>query len=79
MKATKLFTEFFESEKAAGLVLIACTVVSLGIANSGLGQSYQHVWHAGLFSRPLEFWINDGLMTFSSFSSLDSRSNAKSM
>lgn len=64
MKATKLFTEFFESEKAAGLVLIACTVVSLVLANSGLGESYQHIWHAGLFSRNVEFWINDGLMTF---------------
>jgi NhaA family Na+:H+ antiporter len=64
MKATKLFTEFFESEKAAGLVLIACTAVSLMIANSGLGNSYQHIWHADLFSKPLEFWINDGLMTF---------------
>jgi len=63
MKASKLFSEFFESEKAAGLVLIACTAVSLSIANSGLGQSYQHLWHAGLFSRPIEFWINDGLMT----------------
>lgn len=63
MRASKLFIEFFESEKAAGLVLIACTAVSLAIANSGLGQSYQHIWHAGLFSKPLEFWINDGLMT----------------
>jgi len=63
MKASKLFSEFFESEKAAGLVLIACTAVSLGIANSGLGQAYQHIWHGDLFSRPIEFWINDGLMT----------------
>jgi Na+:H+ antiporter, NhaA family len=63
MKATKLFSEFFDSEKAGGLILIACTAVSLVLANSALGQSYQHIWHTDLFSKPLEFWINDGLMT----------------
>lgn len=63
MKAAKLFSEFFESEKAGGLVLIVCTAVSLAMANSGLGDMYQHVWHAEVFSKPLEFWINDGLMT----------------
>ncbi len=63
MNPTKLFTEFFESEKAGGLILIGCTLISLILANSAIGPSYQHLWHAGLFSKSLEFWINDGLMT----------------
>ena len=63
MKPTKLFSEFFESEKAGGLILIVCTLVSLSLANSAIGPSYQHLWHAGLMSKSVEFWINDGLMT----------------
>jgi Na+:H+ antiporter, NhaA family len=63
MPITRLFKEFFESEKAGGLVLIICTLLSLGIANSYLGADYQHFWHIEIGTRPIEFWINDGLMT----------------
>jgi NhaA family Na+:H+ antiporter len=63
MKLTKLFSEFFESEKSSGLILIACTAVSLLLANSAVGDSYLHFWHYELLGRPVEFWINDGLMT----------------
>ncbi len=63
MKITRLFKDFFESEKAGGLILIACTLISLGLANSYLGENYQHFWHAEIGERPIEFWINDGLMT----------------
>lgn len=63
MKVTKLFDEFFHSEKAGGLILMICTAVSLLLANSAWGESYQHVWHTGVGPKPLEFWINDGLMT----------------
>ena len=63
MKITRLFKDFFESEKAGGLILIACTLLSLGIANSFFGEHYQHFWHRELGGRPIEFWINDGLMT----------------
>jgi NhaA family Na+:H+ antiporter len=34
MRVTKLFKDFFDSEKAGGLVLIVCTILSLFIANS---------------------------------------------
>jgi NhaA family Na+:H+ antiporter len=44
MKATKLFTDFFNSEKAGGLVLIACTILSLILANSNFGADYHHFW-----------------------------------
>jgi NhaA family Na+:H+ antiporter len=63
MKITRLFKDFFESERAGGLILIACTLLSLGIANSFFGEHYQHFWHSELGGRPIEFWINDGLMT----------------
>ncbi len=63
MKLTKLFTGFFESEKAGGLVLIACTLVSLLLSNAFIGESYIHFWHTSIFNHPLEYWINDGLLT----------------
>lgn len=62
MKLTRLFRDFFESEKAGGLVLIFCTVVSLLIANSGWAHAYAHIWHAPIAGQPTEYWINDGLM-----------------
>lgn len=63
MKITKLYTEFFESEKAGGFLLIGCTVLSLILANSAFREHYQHLWHMPVGPRSLEFWINDGLMT----------------
>ena len=62
MKATKLFKEFFESEKAGGLVLIACTIVSLALANSIFGADYQNIFKIKLVGLSIEHWINDGLM-----------------
>src|SRR4249920_934319 len=62
MRLSKLFRDFFESEKTAGLILIVCTIVSLALTNF-LGHSYSGIWHIAIFSRSLEFWINDGLMT----------------
>ena len=63
MKLTKLFNEFFKSEKSAGLILMLCSIVSLLLANSAFGQNYIHLWHIDILSKPTEFWINDGLMT----------------
>lgn len=63
MKLTKLFIDFFESEKSSGVILIACTIISLVLTNLSFGESYTHFWHSDIFSKPLEFWINDGLMT----------------
>lgn len=61
-KLSKTFTNFFNSEKAGGIVLIACTVVSLLLTNSPIGENYlklRHFYAAGL---SIEQWINDGLM-----------------
>jgi NhaA family Na+:H+ antiporter len=63
MKLTKIFTAFFNSEKTGGLTLIACTVISLVIANSAFGEGYHHFWQTQFAGHSIEHWINDGLMT----------------
>jgi NhaA family Na+:H+ antiporter len=72
MKSTfsKLFTDFFNSEKAGGFILIGCTILALLIANSSAGGPYLNFWHhqigfegEGLnLNHPIEVWVNDGLM-----------------
>ncbi|MCE9573285.1 MAG: Na+/H+ antiporter NhaA [Deltaproteobacteria bacterium] len=62
---------FLAIEAASGLVLIAATAVALALANSPWADAYDHVWHTPIglavgdwaFTRPLHFWVNDGLMT----------------
>lgn len=63
MKVTKLFNEFFESEKAGGLILIFCTAFSLLVSNSSFQLNYFGLWHLPFAGYPVEHWINDGLMT----------------
>lgn len=62
MKATKLFKDFFDSEKAGGLILIGCTVLSLILANSGFGAGYHQFWQTKVSGHSIEHWVNDGLM-----------------
>lgn len=65
-----MFREFFKSEKSGGMILIGCTIISLIVANTGLGEGYTHFWHqhvdlsfAGFeLDYSIEHWINDGLM-----------------
>lgn len=59
---TKLFIEFFKTEKSSGIVLILCTIVSLSLANSSLATSYLSIWQVSVLGHPLVYWINDGLM-----------------
>jgi Na+:H+ antiporter, NhaA family len=58
-----LFSDFFESGRAGGFILILCTFVSVLVSNSSFGASYSYFWHALIGGKPIEFWINDGLMT----------------
>jgi len=53
---------FIESEKSGGLILIVCTLISILLANSGLGQYYLGIWDFHLGSHSVAHWINDGLM-----------------
>ncbi|MBC7605504.1 MAG: Na+/H+ antiporter NhaA [Burkholderiales bacterium] len=62
MKLTKLFTTFFESEKAGGMILVLVTLLSLTLANSVWQSPYIEFWHTQLGSHTLVEWINDGLM-----------------
>ena len=62
MTLTKLFKEFFDSEKAGGLILIGCTILSLTLANSNLGADYKHFWLNEFAGHSIEHWVNDGLM-----------------
>jgi NhaA family Na+:H+ antiporter len=61
-KLSRTFTNFFDSEKAGGILLIVCTVVSLLITNSALGANYLHFWHLEVGGLSLELWVNDALM-----------------
>ena len=63
MRLTKLFTEFFDSEKAGGLILVFATAISLILANSVFQTDYINFWHFDLGGHSLTHWINDGLMT----------------
>ena len=66
-----MFREFFQSEKTGGMILLAATITSLVIANSGYGSTYSSFWHQYLdlsfgpvsLKYSIEHWINDGLMT----------------
>lgn len=60
---TKLFKEFYESEKSGGIVLICCTLISIIVANSSFQSSYLAFWHVKIGGFDLQHLINDGLMT----------------
>jgi NhaA family Na+:H+ antiporter len=63
MILTKLYKEFFNSEKAGGLILLSMTILSLLFANSHFNPSYTSFWTLELGGHNLVHWINDGLMT----------------
>lgn len=63
MTLTKLFKDFFDSEKAGGLILIGCTILSLTLANSNFGADYHLFWQTQFSGHSIEHWVNDGLMT----------------
>jgi NhaA family Na+:H+ antiporter len=57
------FKQFFESEKAGGLVLLFFTILSLLFANSSFQDQYLNFWNTvSIGGMTLNLWINDGLM-----------------
>jgi Na+:H+ antiporter, NhaA family len=62
---------FLQIESAGGLVLLACTLAALVLANSALAEQFEALWQVkvglrvGAFGleKALLLWINDGLMT----------------
>ncbi|RPH28490.1 MAG: Na+/H+ antiporter NhaA [Bacteroidales bacterium] len=63
MDITKLFNDFYKSEKTGGLILVLATLISLFLANSPFQIDYLYFWHHGLFGYSFVKIINDGLMT----------------
>lgn len=63
MRITKILKEFIASERAGGFVLIVCTILSLALSNSLLGEDYLKIWNFSIASHSVTHWINDGLMT----------------
>lgn len=55
------FKEFFRSKSVGGVVLIACVVLSLLIANSRWGNDFEQLLQKE-FGYSILVWINDGLM-----------------
>lgn len=63
--------EFIKDSRAVGIILLACTIISLILANSGWKESYIHFMERDLhflsflqLPHSLLHWINDGLMAF---------------
>jgi NhaA family Na+:H+ antiporter len=66
----KIFAHFFQSSSSGGILLLICVFVSLLIANTGLGTSFNDflAYRLGFetpsvhLEYPILLWINDGLM-----------------
>lgn len=64
------FLAFLRWEASSGVILLACAILALIVANSPLSESYEHLLHypiaigAGeyVLEMGLLHWINDGLM-----------------
>lgn len=61
-KLSKTFKNFFDSEKAGGIALIFCTIVSLIVTNSAFGANYLGFWQMHMGGLSVAEWINDALM-----------------
>ncbi len=62
MKLTRYFKNFFHSSQSSGVILIACVIFSLMIANSSMGEGFQNFLDQQLGAYSVSVWINDGLM-----------------
>jgi len=64
------FKNFFSSTSASGMILFACLILSLLLANSPIGASFQNLLDTAIgfetesihLRYSLALWINDGLM-----------------
>jgi len=62
MTLTQHFKDFFKSEKTGGFILIFCTIISLVISNTTVGNAYMQFWETDFQGHSITHWINDGLM-----------------
>src|SRR5687767_12162626 len=63
-KLTKTFKQFFKDKKSSGITLIVCTILSLLVTNSPLGENYVSAWLTYVAGFSLEPRISDVLMAF---------------
>ena len=63
MKLSKVFTAFFDNEKASGIVLLICTAISLTLANTNFKETYLALLEIKIGNLSILHWINEGLMT----------------
>lgn len=68
-KIVSSLQEFIQDSRAVGIVLLACTVIALLVANSAWGHSFHHVLEYPFLAvdglhlpKDAMEWINDGLM-----------------
>ena len=59
---SKSFQAFFDSEKFSAVLLILCTIISLLLANTLIGENYLGFWQARIAGLSIEQWVNDLLM-----------------
>jgi len=65
------FARFLQIESSGGIVLMACTLAALVLANSRWSAAFSDFWQCQIgvdfggvtFNKTLLHWINDGLMT----------------
>ncbi len=62
MLITQYFRKFFRFAQSSGNLLIICVALSLMIANSSLGASFQNFLKYNIGPYSINSWINDGLM-----------------
>lgn len=68
MRITTYFKKFLHSSQSSGIILILCVLISLFIANSSIGPSFQNLLDTEIgtnlfhLNYPISIWINDGLM-----------------
>jgi Na+:H+ antiporter, NhaA family len=62
MVLSQTFQNFVRSEKAGGLLLVACTALAMALANSPAGPGIADLWREVYLGLSLEHWINDALM-----------------
>jgi NhaA family Na+:H+ antiporter len=70
VRLVRPFQEFAAQEATGGILLLACTIAALLLANSPCAEAYAALWHTHLvvgigsvsLNHDLHFWVNDGLM-----------------
>ncbi|MBK8011622.1 MAG: Na+/H+ antiporter NhaA [Deltaproteobacteria bacterium] len=70
-RITKPLGQFLKIEAAAGAALLAATCAALVLSNSAWSAAFFRIWETSVgfkfgafdFSRTLQHWLNDGLMT----------------